>query len=325
MPRCPGSPRSCSSDSPGRPPLALDDPRHGRGDAVRRLPDRPGDPHADRLHQARSRPLGVQHRPDRRVVRARPHRRRLCGRRRRRSAGRAAHAARGWSRDRGIVLLAAAAPLPLLVPLLVLAGATGASSTPAGGRLVLLAFPRNRRGFALGIRQTGIPVAGLITALALPWIAHFSSWRWSIAVAAGVTALTALPLLSLRAEPRPPRPARPPPPRRPRSRPAPADRLGVPDRDRPVRADHVPRARPQPERRPHARRGIDPRRRRQRRRDHRPRRLGARQRPAARRQPQGLPAHDQRGRPDRRAAAVRRAALRAARVLVASSRSPGSR
>jgi MFS family permease len=105
-----------------------------------------------------------------------------------------------------LVLIAAAAPLPVFVPLLVLAGITGASSTPAGGRLVMLAFPRNRRGFALGIRQTGIPVAGLIAAAVLPWIAHASSWRWSLAVAAGVTALTALPLLGLRAVPPPPRP-----------------------------------------------------------------------------------------------------------------------
>ena len=106
----------------------------------------------------------------------------------------------------GIVLVAAAAPLPVFVPLLVLAGAAGASSTPAGGRLVLLAFPRNRRGFALGIRQTGIPIAGLVAAATLPWIAHLSSWRWSLAVAAGVTALTAIPLLTLRAVPPPPRP-----------------------------------------------------------------------------------------------------------------------
>jgi predicted MFS family arabinose efflux permease len=107
-----------------------------------------------------------------------------------------------------IVLVAATAPLPLLVPLLVLAGVAGASSTPAGGRLVMLAFPRRRRGLALGIRQTGIPLAGLAAAVALPWIAHYASWRWALAAAAGMTALTALPLLSLRAEPPPPRPTR---------------------------------------------------------------------------------------------------------------------
>jgi ACS family hexuronate transporter-like MFS transporter len=109
----------------------------------------------------------------------------------------------------GVVLVAAMAPLPVFVPLLVLAGATGASSTPAGGRLVLLAFPKNRRGTALGIRQTGIPVAGLIAAATLPWIAHVSSWRWALAAAACVTALTAVPLLLLRGTPPPPQPEKP--------------------------------------------------------------------------------------------------------------------
>ena len=115
----------------------------------------------------------------------------------------------GGSATAAIVLLAAFSPLPVLIPMLVLAGAAGASATPAGGRLVLLAFPRNRRGFALGIRQTGIPAAGLLAALLLPWIAHFASWRWALATAAVITAVTAVPLLSLRGEPRPPRPAEP--------------------------------------------------------------------------------------------------------------------
>jgi MFS transporter, ACS family, hexuronate transporter len=108
-----------------------------------------------------------------------------------------------------LTLIAVASPLPVFVPLLVLAGAAGASATPAGGRLVLLAFPKNRRGFALGIRQTGIPVAGLIAAATLPWIAHVSSWRSAIAAAACVTTLAAVPLLSLRGVPRPPRLAGP--------------------------------------------------------------------------------------------------------------------
>jgi MFS transporter, ACS family, hexuronate transporter len=52
-------------------------------------------------------------------------------------------------------------------------------------------------------------MAGLIAAATLPWIAHLSSWRWSLAVAACVTALTAIPLLSLRGAPPPPRLERP--------------------------------------------------------------------------------------------------------------------
>ena len=71
-----------------------------------------------------------------------------------------------------LVAVAALSPLPALLTLLVVAGAFGASSTPAGGRLVLLAFPRNRHGLALGIRQTGIPLGGLVAAGLLPWLAH---------------------------------------------------------------------------------------------------------------------------------------------------------
>jgi MFS family permease len=99
-----------------------------------------------------------------------------------------------------LVALAAAAPLPAFFTLLVMAGLTGAASTPAGGRLVLLAFPRNRHGLALGIRQTGIPIGGLVAAALLPWIAHFASWRWSLVGAATVTVATLIPLSFARIE-----------------------------------------------------------------------------------------------------------------------------
>jgi predicted MFS family arabinose efflux permease len=92
------------------------------------------------------------------------------------------------------------APLPLLFVLLVLAGVAAASSTPAGGRLVLLSFPPRRRGLALSIRQCAIPLGGLVAAALLPWIAHASSWRWALFVAAGMTALTVVPLALARLE-----------------------------------------------------------------------------------------------------------------------------
>jgi MFS family permease len=98
-----------------------------------------------------------------------------------------------------LVAAAVAAPLPALLALLVLAGIASASSTPAGGRLVLLAFPRQRRGLALGLRQTGIPIGGLIAAALLPWIAHLHGWRWSLAAGGGITVLTVVPLLRSRA------------------------------------------------------------------------------------------------------------------------------
>lgn len=93
-----------------------------------------------------------------------------------------------------LAALAALSPTPLFITLLVAAGVAGAGSTPAGGRLVLLSFPRNRAGIALGIRQTGIPLAGLVAAVLLPWVAHVSSWRWGLAVAAALAILCLGPL-----------------------------------------------------------------------------------------------------------------------------------
>jgi MFS family permease len=106
-----------------------------------------------------------------------------------------------------LVVVSMLAPVPFVFVLLVVAGLASASATPAGGRLVLLAFPPNRRGLALGIRQTAIPVGGLIAAAALPWIAHARGWRWAF-VAAGIgTAVAVIPLALSRVGDAPARPA----------------------------------------------------------------------------------------------------------------------
>ena len=55
-----------------------------------------------------------------------------------------------------------------LILLLVLAGAAGASVNSASGRAVMQWFPASQRGLALGVRQTAIPLGGLISALSLP-------------------------------------------------------------------------------------------------------------------------------------------------------------
>jgi MFS family permease len=73
--------------------------------------------------------------------------------------------------------------LPLLVVLLVAAGAATAGTTSAGAALVARAFA-SRRGLAMGIRQSGVPLGGLIGGLLLPWIATAVSWHWAIAASA---------------------------------------------------------------------------------------------------------------------------------------------
>jgi sugar phosphate permease len=70
----------------------------------------------------------------------------------------------------GIVIAAAgyAQSFEALILLVGLAGAAGASVNAASGRAVMHWFPAAERGFALGVRQTAIPVGGLISALVLP-------------------------------------------------------------------------------------------------------------------------------------------------------------
>ena len=59
----------------------------------------------------------------------------------------------------------------LLMALLVLAGAAGASVNSASGRAVMLWFQQEERGLALGIRQTAIPLGGLLVAIVIPRLA----------------------------------------------------------------------------------------------------------------------------------------------------------
>ena len=66
-----------------------------------------------------------------------------------------------------------------------------AASTPAGGRAILLWF-RADRGFAMGIRQTGVPLGGLAGALTLPAIALHWDYRVALAAAGAFTVVLSL-------------------------------------------------------------------------------------------------------------------------------------
>jgi MFS family permease len=68
-------------------------------------------------------------------------------------------------------------------------GAGYAASMPAGGRAILTWFDRDR-GFAMGIRQTGVPLGGLVGAVMLPFAAlHFGGYRAALLVAAALVVL----------------------------------------------------------------------------------------------------------------------------------------
>jgi MFS family permease len=75
-----------------------------------------------------------------------------------------------------------------LVAMMLIYGAGYAASTPAGGRAILAWFDRDR-GFAMGIRQTGVSVGALIGAVGLPLVASAAGFRAAFAFAAVFVAL----------------------------------------------------------------------------------------------------------------------------------------
>lgn len=109
----------------------------------------------------------------------------------------------GGSATGVLIIIAAATPIPGIFAALFVAGLASAVATPAGGRLVLASFPRTHQGFALGLRQTGVPIGGVIAAVILPWIAHAAGWRWALAAAGCIAIASVLPLVVWKDEPRP--------------------------------------------------------------------------------------------------------------------------
>ncbi|HEY7604141.1 MAG TPA: MFS transporter [Gaiellaceae bacterium] len=93
----------------------------------------------------------------------------------------------------GVAMIGAAyAPdFALLVLLLAVSGAFGASINTATGRAVTSWFPRETRGFALGIRQTAVPIGGFLAALVLPVIADDWGSRAALLVLAGFSLVAA--------------------------------------------------------------------------------------------------------------------------------------
>jgi sugar phosphate permease len=92
------------------------------------------------------------------------------------------------------VALAGAAYAPtfaVLIVLLALASGSGASINTASGRAVTSWFTRTTRGFALGIRQTSVPLGGFAAALGIPLIADEWGTRAALLTLAGLSLVAA--------------------------------------------------------------------------------------------------------------------------------------
>jgi len=95
----------------------------------------------------------------------------------------------------GILVLVAAlaGSLRTLLACLVLAGFGFSVLNPSTGKAVLEWFPPRGRGLAMGIKQTGLTLGGLVGALALPPLALVAGWRAALA-AGGALALVSAAL-----------------------------------------------------------------------------------------------------------------------------------
>jgi MFS family permease len=95
----------------------------------------------------------------------------------------------------GILVLVAAlaGSLRTLLACLVLAGCGFSVLNPSTGKAVLEWFPPRGRGLAMGIKQTGLTLGGLVGALALPPLAVVAGWRAALA-AGGALALVSATL-----------------------------------------------------------------------------------------------------------------------------------
>ncbi|GAA2904668.1 MFS transporter [Streptosporangium fragile] len=90
----------------------------------------------------------------------------------------------------------------LLGVLIALAGASGASANAASGRVVLGWFPRDRRGVAMGWRQTAQPLGVAVAGALIP---QFATVRGALLAMAVICLVTAVAVGALVADP--PRPA----------------------------------------------------------------------------------------------------------------------
>jgi ACS family hexuronate transporter-like MFS transporter len=87
--------------------------------------------------------------------------------------------------------------LPLVLGCLVVAGFGFSVANPATGRAIVEWFPARERGMAMGIKQTGLTVGGILGALLLPPLAFRLGWRDALVVAGVLSLASAAAVMAL--------------------------------------------------------------------------------------------------------------------------------
>jgi len=80
----------------------------------------------------------------------------------------------------------------VLLLLLALAGISNALAQPAANLALARVVPRDRQGFAFGLKQSAIPICTMLGGLAVPVFAVGVGWRWAFVAGAALAAFASL-------------------------------------------------------------------------------------------------------------------------------------
>ena len=89
----------------------------------------------------------------------------------------------------GLLAAALAPTFPLFLACLVVAGVGWSVVNPALGRAIIDLFPPRERGMAMGIKQMGLTLGGVASAVVLPAVAATLGWRAGVGACAAALAL----------------------------------------------------------------------------------------------------------------------------------------
>lgn len=90
----------------------------------------------------------------------------------------------------GSILLAIAGSLAI--------GAAYGLTNPAASHLLFRFAPKNRQNIVFALKQTGVPLGGILAAMMLPRVAEAYGWQFAIGISASLMALVAVPILAIR-------------------------------------------------------------------------------------------------------------------------------
>ena len=107
-------------------------------------------------------------------------------------AARALRFAALWSAAAQLAVAGLARSLASLLLLLAVAGAANALAQPSANLLIARALPVRRQGLAFAVKQSAIPLATLLSGLAVPAVALTAGWRWAFAAAAFLSVVAAV-------------------------------------------------------------------------------------------------------------------------------------